>query len=122
MQVNNKSEPCNSELAGIFDYTGGVRSVFFSPDGSALASVFEKVAPYQLAAPADVTGTIYAVDGTLVRTLSLGHKPIGSYQNRTRAAYWDGKNGVGEPVVSGVYFYTLSAGNFTATRKMLIRK
>ena len=53
--------------------------------------------PYQLAVPADVTVTIYAVDGTLVRTLSLGHKPIGSYQNRTRAAYWDGKNEVGEP-------------------------
>ncbi len=78
--------------------------------------------PYQLAAPADVPVTIYAVDGTLVRTLSLGHKPIGIYQNRTRAAYWDGKNRLGEPVASGVYFYTLTAGDFNATRKMLIRK
>ena len=78
--------------------------------------------PYQLAAPAHVTVTIYAVDDTLVRTLALGHKPIGIYQSRTRAAYWDGKNDVGEPVASGVYFYTLSAGDFTATRKMLIKK
>ena len=78
--------------------------------------------PYQLASPADVTLRIYAIDGTLVRTLSLGHKPIGMYQTRTHAAYWDGKNQIGEPVASGVYFYTLTAGDFNATRKMLIRK
>ncbi len=78
--------------------------------------------PYQLANPADVALRIYTVDGTLVRTLSLGHKPIGTYQSRNRAAYWDGKNEAGEPVANGVYFYTLTAGDFTATRKMLIRK
>ena len=78
--------------------------------------------PYQLAAPAEVTLRIYAIDGALVRTLSLGHKPIGMYQTRTHAAYWDGRNQIGEPVASGVYFYTLTAGDFTATRKMLIRK
>ena len=78
--------------------------------------------PYQLAEPADVTLTIYAVDGTAVRTLALGHQPIGIYQGKSRAAYWDGKNALGERVASGVYFYTLKAGDFTATRKMLIRK
>ena len=78
--------------------------------------------PYQLAQPAEVTLRIHAVDGILVRTLSLGHKATGIYQNRSRAAYWDGKNEVGEPVASGVYFYTLTAGDFSATRKMLIRK
>ena len=78
--------------------------------------------PYQLANTADVTLHIYAVDGTLVRTLSLGHRATGIYQSRNRAAYWDGKNEVGEPVASGIYFYTLTAENFTATRKMLIRK
>ena len=79
--------------------------------------------PYQLANPAaDVTLRIYAVDGSLVRTLSLGHKAVGIYQSRNRAAYWDGKNEIDEPVASGVYFYTLTAGDFTATRKMLIRK
>ena len=78
--------------------------------------------PYQLATPADVVLRIHAVDGSLVRTLSLGHKPVGIYQNRSRAAYWDGKNEFGEPIASGVYFYTLTADNFTATRKMLIRK
>ena len=87
--------------------------------------------PYQLAEPATVTLRIYGVSGTLVRTLNLGHQPAGLYQQRNRAAYWDGKNELGEPVASGVYFYTLStestrdsvtAGGFTATRKMLIRK
>ena len=78
--------------------------------------------PYQLASPADVTLHIHAVDGTLVRTLSLGHKATGTYQSRNRAAYWDGKNEVGESVASGVYFYTLTTNDFTATRKMLIRK
>ena len=78
--------------------------------------------PYQLAAPADVTVSIFAVDGSVVRTLALGHQPIGIYQDKSRAAYWDGKNAHGEPVASGVYFYTLKAGDFTATRKMLIAK
>ena len=78
--------------------------------------------PYQLAKPAEVTITIYAVDGQVVRTLALGHQTAGVYQSRSRAAYWDGRNAFGEPVASGVYFYTLTAGDFTATRKMLIRK
>ena len=78
--------------------------------------------PYHLAKDADVTLHIYAMNGQLVRTLTLGHQPAGMYQSRSRAAYWDGKNAVGEPVASGVYFYTLTAGDFTATRKMLIRK
>ena len=78
--------------------------------------------PYQLAEPAEVTLRIYAINGELVRTLALGHQPAGIYQTRTRAAYWDGKNALGEPVASGIYFYTLTASEFTSTRKMLIMK
>ena len=78
--------------------------------------------PYHLAKDADVTLTIYAIDGEVVRRLALGHQPAGIYQNRSRAAYWDGRNAVGESVASGVYFYTLTAGDFSATRKMLILK
>ena len=59
---------------------------------------------------------------TVVRRLDLGHQREGYYTSRGRAAYWDGRNQLGEPVASGVYFYTLTAGEFTATRKMLIRK
>ena len=78
--------------------------------------------PYQLAKPAEVTITIYAINGQVVRTLALGHQSAGIYQSRSRAAYWDGRNTFGEPVASGLYFYTLTAGDFTATRKMLIQK
>ena len=78
--------------------------------------------PYQLEKPTEVTITIYAINGHAVRTLALGHQATGVYQNRSRAAYWDGKNAFGEPVASGLYFYTLTADDFTATRKMLIRK
>ena len=78
--------------------------------------------PYQLAKPAEVTLHIYAVSGALVRTLGLGHQPAGMYHGKNRAAYWDGRNTHGEPIASGVYFYTLTAGDFTATRKMLVRK
>ena len=78
--------------------------------------------PYQLGEPADVNIYIYSVRGHLVRSLALGHQPVGIYESRSRAAYWDGKNAHGESVASGVYFYTLSAGDFTATRKMLILK
>ena len=78
--------------------------------------------PYQLAEPGDVTLTIYDIQGRVVRDLDLGHQRAGMYRTRSRAAYWDGRNAHGEPVASGVYFYTLKAGDFTATRKMLIRK
>ena len=78
--------------------------------------------PYQLSKPAAVTVTIYAANGAVVRMLDLGHRRAGSYDSRGRAAYWDGRNAQGEPVASGVYFYTLSAGEFSATRKMVIRK
>ena len=78
--------------------------------------------PYQLSAAAEVTVTIHSSDGKLVRTLELGQMPAGAYSDKDRAAYWDGQNEQGEPVASGVYFYTLTAGDFSATRKMVIRK
>ena len=78
--------------------------------------------PYQLSESAEVTLRIYVVNGVLVRTLNLGHQSAGPYHQRSRAAYWNGKNELGESVASGVYFYTLTAGDFTATRKMLIMK
>ena len=78
--------------------------------------------PYQLAKAADVTVTIYTSEGSVVRTLVLGHQDAGMYKSRSQAAYWDGKNELGESVASGLYFYTLTAGEFTATRRMLILK
>ena len=78
--------------------------------------------PYQLAESGEVTLTIYDMNGEIVRRLAVGHKAAGMYQSRSRAAYWDGRNQVGEPLASGLYFYTLKAGEFTATRRMLILK
>lgn len=78
--------------------------------------------PYELATDTDVQIRIYDVRGALVRRLELGHQAAGIYTSRSRAAYWDGRNEQDERVASGVYFYTLTTDDFTATRKMLIRK
>ena len=78
--------------------------------------------PYHLSEPAEVTLTIYGIDGRVVRRLDLGHQDAGYYQSKSRAAYWDGRNAVGERVASGIYFYTLTVGDFSATKKLLIRK
>ena len=78
--------------------------------------------PYRLAEDAFVTLTIYDGSGQVVRTLEVGHQIAGYYTDRTKAVYWDGKNEFGEQVASGIYFYHLSAGDYSATRKMLIIK
>ncbi len=78
--------------------------------------------PYQLSKASNVSLTIYNMRGVVVRESKLGQKAAGVYQSRSRAIHWDGRNEIGEKVASGLYFYTLTAGDFTATRKMLIRK
>ncbi len=78
--------------------------------------------PYQLANPSEVLITIYDARGRVVRRLDLGHQHEGYYTTQNRAAYWDGRNNVGERVASGIYFYTLTVGDFTTTRKMVILK
>ena len=78
--------------------------------------------PYHLAKAANVTLTIYDMQGVAVRQLMLGYQPAGVYRSKHRAAYWNGRNDEGEKVSSGIYFYTLTAGDFTATRKLLIIK
>ncbi len=78
--------------------------------------------PYQLDSPADVTISIYDMKGLKVRSIELGHQRAGTYYDKNSAGYWDGRNDSGEYVASGLYYYTLSAGDFTATRKMLLRK
>ena len=78
--------------------------------------------PYRLAEDAFVTLTIYDQTGQVVRTIDVGHQIAAVYENRSKAIYWDGRNGLGEQVASGIYFYHLSAGDYSATRKMLILK
>jgi PKD repeat protein len=78
--------------------------------------------PYQLTVPANVTVSIYNLNGQIVRRLELGTRMPGSYINRSKAAYWDGRNESGEMVSSGIYFYQLQAGRDAAVRKMVIVK
>ena len=116
-----------------FSYERGIQVLAqlaqaFVPEATALLANYpnpfnpETWIPYQLSEAADVTVRIYAADGSVVRTLVLGHQDAGEYKNRSQAAYWDGTNALGETVASGLYFYTLVAGEFTATRRMLILK
>ena len=76
--------------------------------------------PYRLKSECAPTIQIYDQRGMLIRTLPLGVQKPGDYLSREKAAYWDGRNKRGEKVANGVYFYTLNAGDFTATRKMLL--
>ncbi len=78
--------------------------------------------PYQLAEETEVTLTIYDMNGGMVRRLAVGYQAAGMYRSRSRAAYWDGRNQLGESVASGLYFYTLITGEFSGTRRMLILK
>ena len=78
--------------------------------------------PYHLSEDANVSLTIYDVNGALVRDIDVGHQTAAKYDTRSKAIYWDGRNQFGEQVASGIYFYSLSAGDFSATRKMVILK
>ena len=78
--------------------------------------------PYRLSEDADVTLTIYDASGDVVRQFNLGHQRAGSYETKADAVYWDGTNDSGAPVASGIYFYNLSIGNFSKTRKATILK
>ena len=78
--------------------------------------------PYDLAKDANVHIHIYSAKGESVQQLWLGFQKAGVYRTRARAAYWDGRNAVGEPVASGIYFYTLQVGHFKTTRRMVIMK
>ena len=78
--------------------------------------------PFQLAEPANVVISIYNVRGQLVRKIELGEMSAGAYVNRDKAVYWNGRNDEGEKVSSGLYFYCLEAGDFSAVRKMAIIK
>ena len=78
--------------------------------------------PYQLATPATLVIKIYDAQGNLVRILDLGQQESGFYHSRERAAYWNGRNDAGEQGSSGIYYYHFQAGDYSATRKMLILK
>jgi hypothetical protein len=78
--------------------------------------------PYQLASDSLITISIYNAKGELIRTIAFGNKDAGVYTSKDRAAYWDSRDSLSQEVASGVYYYVLRTGNFTATRKMVILK
>ena len=141
-----RGAPIDANIPGIEEifrgFIDGVLTVYYDPSARAAPSIIlpapqaatallpnypnpfnpETWIPYQLSKPSDVMLRIYSVDGKLVRTLALGYQAAGTYHEKSNAVYWDGRNNVGERVASGIYFYTITAGDFTATRKMLIMK
>jgi WD40 repeat protein len=76
--------------------------------------------PYQLGEDANVTIRIHNAAGQLVKTLDFGHRPVGFYTTKDKAAYWDGRNEHGEKVSSGVYYYSIHAGDFSDVRKLVL--
>ena len=78
--------------------------------------------PFDLAEAAEVTVSVYDMQGALVRRLDLGSLAPGAYRRRSTAAYWDGRNDVGEQVSSGAYIYELRAGAHREMRRMIVRK
>ena len=78
--------------------------------------------PYQLSEASDVMIRIFNPQGQLVRSLAVGHREPGIYLSRERAAYWNGRNEVGEAVSSGIYFYSIEAGGFAATKKLVVAR
>ena len=78
--------------------------------------------PFRLAEDSQVSLTIYDRTGRVVRSVDVGHRPAAVYESRAKAIYWDGRNDFGERVASGMYFYTLTAKDFSATRRMVILK
>jgi hypothetical protein len=98
------------------------------PEADALAQNYpnpfnpETWIPFAVSNDTNVEIMIYTSSGQLVRRLDLGRKPAGIYTERDKSAYWDGKNEAGEFVGSGIYYYTIKAGNFVATRKMVMMK
>jgi hypothetical protein len=101
------------------------------PEGDALVSTLwqnypnpcnpETWIPFALSRDVHVAIRIHDLGGHLVRTLDLGHKSAGIYVSRGKAGYWDGRNEAGETVASGIYFYNIQAGEFAATKKMVMR-
>lgn len=73
------------------------------------------VISYQISAPMQVTLKVYDLAGSLIRTLATEMKPAGFYEME-----WQGKDDALQIVPDGIYFYRLMAGDFTATKKMVV--
>jgi len=105
----------------------GAGTVTSAGDGAPLANRLEQNVPnpfnpsttiaFTLREAGEVTLAVYDATGRHVRTLVSGRREARSYD-----VAWDGRDDAGTRVASGVYFYRLTAGSFTQTRKMVLLK
>jgi FtsP/CotA-like multicopper oxidase with cupredoxin domain len=70
---------------------------------------------FALPAAGEVSLNVYNINGQEVRRLASGVHSAGQH-----SVMWDGKDNLGNSVVSGIYFYRLQAGNFLQTKKMVL--
>jgi hypothetical protein len=72
---------------------------------------------YDLPKDAVVNITIYDMMGRVVTTLVNGLQTAGY-----KSIQWDATNNTGQPVSAGLYLYTIEAGDYTQTKKMVLLK
>ena len=115
-EINGKGKGKGTEAALSLSpsYTFGAPSPYPQPCNP------EVWIPYTLGKGVEVTIGIYSANGKLVCVLDIGYQKAGVYISREKAAHWDGRNEYGERVSSGIYFYTIKAGNFIATKKLVV--
>lgn len=58
---------------------------------------------------------IYSVTGQLIRTVGEGHLPAGHHQ-----LFWDGRDGRGRPLSSGVYFFRADFDGFASRGRLVV--
>ncbi|MEW5766312.1 MAG: right-handed parallel beta-helix repeat-containing protein [bacterium] len=78
--------------------------------------------PFALSTDTRVNINIYNLSGQLIRTLDLGKLSAGTYVDKERAAYWDGRDNSGQEAASGIYLYQLVTKDVVSTRKMIVLK
>ena len=76
--------------------------------------------PFELEDRGEVVVSIYNLNGSLIRQIQFGQLPAGKYLTKDKAAYWDGRNQIGERVSNGLYFYQLQTRTFQQTKKLIV--
>jgi subtilisin family serine protease len=72
---------------------------------------------YSLPCLSSVNISIYNMLGQRVITLVAENQPAGNYRT-----IWNGNNAAGQPVASGIYFYSLTTEKYRGIRKMVLLK
>jgi len=69
---------------------------------------------FSVASTGEVSININSIKGQLVRTLVHGTYGVGVH-----SAVWNGRDEIGRPVSSGIYFYRMVSGDFVSVKKMI---